>query len=509
MRNILNISIDKYTQSYCLKDADNKIFLSFSKFNELTVKVATYIKNIYKIKKGQRIAIIYDSSMEFAIIFHALLKIKAIPLPLSDELTIAEYKKYISFIKPDWIWPKSIELYRIFYAKCFKVLHPINYTFITQIKEYSEEFYYYPDYSDDEIGVIVLTSGTNSNPKGVMLKFNGLLEALEKCVDKFQIYNTTTIFQIMPFYHAEGCFSTLLIPWLSGASVLFIGKLNIQKIVNYWKYVYDYGINYLIVLPTLLQTLIDTYNKKNEKYYIAEYAKCGSSFLLEKTREDFENKFHIKIIDVYGSTESNAISVGDLTSARSNGSVGRLTHISEVKVTEENELMVKNARWFAGYLNDARLTAKVFDGIWYKTGDLGVIKNEEVILLGRKDDIINRNGYKISPKEIDEVVMKDTAVFEVFTIGEKDSSMNDLIIVFVVLNDLEKENMITKHRNLYNICRNNLAVYKMPDRILFVDHILLNSIGKPSKKLMSNFFKNSIAYSDANIIYLNNSLEDN
>ena len=68
MRNILNISIDKYAQSYCLKDADNKIFLSFSKFNELTVKVATYIKNIYKIKKGQRIAIIYDSSMEFAII---------------------------------------------------------------------------------------------------------------------------------------------------------------------------------------------------------------------------------------------------------------------------------------------------------------------------------------------------------------------------------------------------------------------------------------------------------
>ncbi len=487
MKNLLNNSLTEYAKLPCLIDGDRQISLSFNDINKMSAGVAEYLRKEYGIAASQKITLIYHNSLEYVIIFHALIKLKAIPIPLSDELTLPEYTQYLSFINPARILVSKMELYTSLHEKFDTVVRPLEYSTILLMKHHPEIFCNYPDYCDDEIGVIIFTSGTSNNPKGVLLKFNGLMKALEQCASRFKIYCGTRTFQVMPFSHAEGCFSTMFLPWISGSSVVFINKLDINKIMNYWKYVYENNVNYLIVLPALLQTLLDVYREANDNFYIAQYAKCGSSFLSPKTREDFETKFRIKIIDVYGSTEANAISVGDTELNKYDYSVGKLTHISDVKVNKENEIMVKNSKWFAGYLNAPDTTANVFDGTWYKTGDLGQIKKQKLYLWGRKDDIINRNGYKITPQEIDAIVQKDHFVSDSFTIGVKDQHMNDVIITFVILRD-HTINLDIIKKQLYLKCMENLSVYKLPDRIIFTDKILRNSVGKPSKKRMTDLY---------------------
>lgn len=482
-KGLLNEGIDRFSSLPYLINAETKQELTFYEENKHSSYFAYQLNYKYHIKEKDKVIIMMENSAVSVIAFHALLKLKAIPIPLSPDLTMNELKSYESYLSPAAIVGGPAVEEKILKSDCIQILLSEDWD-SAESEDVESEYFYFPEYSDEELGAVIFTSGTTSKPKGAMLKLNHLLVTLKKCSKQLRMQKDTRMFQVMPFYHAEGCLSTIFVPFLTGSSVLYLNRLDIEKIMNYWNYVNEFKADYLILLPTLIQTL-NTISRNKKVISSAKYAKCGSSFLAPEVRADFEDTFGVKIIDIYGSTEANAISIGEFTDSEYDYSVGRITHITDVKLSEEGEILVANAEWFAGYMNNEELTRKVFDGHWYRTGDVGYIKNDKLYLIGRIDDLINRNGYKISPQSIDEEMIKiHKYIAQCFTVGVRDKNLNDEIVTFIVLKDKQVQRMEDIRDNIFFECRKLLSVQKIPDRLIFVDEIINNAVGKPSKQLM-------------------------
>ena len=339
---------------------------------------------------------------------------------------------------------------------------------------------------DDEIALILHTSGTTSRPKRVPLSHANLLTSAANVAATYQLTPADVSLCVMPLFHVHGLVASTLATFCSGGSVVVPAKFNP---LSFWSTVRDQQATWYSAVPTIHQVLLSRAkgNRPDGAQQLRFIRSCSAA-LAPQTMTEMETVFGVPVLEAYGMTEaahqmaSNPLPPG----ARKGGSVGRGTEVAiaildkegnELPTGATGEVSIKGPNVFAGYEGNAEANAESFSNGWFRTGDQGQLDDEGYLsLTGRIKELINRGGEKISPREIDEVLVTHPAVAEAVCFGIPDRVYGEEVAAAVVLNGEATEKDLIAH------CRSSLSDFKCPKKIYIMDAIPRTATGKIQRR---------------------------
>lgn len=443
------------------------------------------------IGKGSRVGIILNNSVEFITIYFANLFLGAITVPINPNYISSDYEYIINKCKPDIILTTNSI---IDVLKSTSILDKF-----TVIEIYESHFdtissseisFEIPEIDWEDTISILFTSGTTGRPKGVVMKYGAVFENLKQYGTDMQFGTKTRFMQIVPLFHAHGWLYSSIVPVMFNSSIVLNQPFNVSLCARFWDIVSKYKANVLVCVPSILTSLMemsqryDTLPKDTLDTVI-----CGSAFLHPELKRNFESTFSTTIQEFYGSTETIYIAYHSPATTFKEGTVGKLFPKNcTVRIADDGEILVKTKYLFKEYLDEEELTNEVLEDGWYKSGDMGLVdENGFVSLTGRKKDIINKGGYKVAPKEINDCLMRHPLVSNAATIGVPDQMYGEEIYSFVVVKDRQNFN----EEDVLVHCRKELNPIICPKRIIIIDDIPKNDVGKIDKFKLVDIFKQS------------------
>jgi len=346
-------------------------------------------------------------------------------------------------------------------------------------------------FDNNRIAEIIFTSGSTGVPKGVMLSHLNICTNTDSIVNYLKLTSNDIIEVVLPFFYCYGL-SLLHTHLKVGASVVLNNSFfllgSVIEDLNKYKCTGFAGVpSHYQILLRKSQTFSKTFFP-NLRYVTQAGGKLHNVFIEEFIEIFPEINFYV----MYGQTEATArLSYLQPELLKSKmGSIGKgipgvtLMVLNEenepVQVGEVGELVAVGGNIMKGYLNDSEATNEVLrDGRLY-TGDLAIFDSDGYIyLVSRKKEIIKVGGNRVSPKEIEEVILTVTEVIDCTVEGVDDNLLGETIKATVILNgSYDKQEMELK---ILKRCREKLALYKIPRSIEFANHLNINSTGKKTK----------------------------
>jgi len=342
----------------------------------------------------------------------------------------------------------------------------------------------------DDIALMLHTSGTTSRPKRVPLAHKNLSISAKNVAAWYQLSPDDVALCVMPLFHVHGLVASTLATLTTGGQVVIVPKFNP---LSFWATVRDYRATWYSAVPTIHQVLVSR-TKPGTRPQGAEqlrFIRSCSAALPPQTMADIEERFGVPILEAYGMTEaahqmaSNPLPPG----ARKSGSVGLGGRVSICILDEQGQIMppnthgevsIKGPNVFAGYEDNPQANAAAFTNGWFRTGDQGFLDDEGYLtLVGRIKELINRGGEKISPREVDEALLRHPCVSEAVCFGIADRTYGEEVAAAVVLKAPAIESELRKH------CESMLAGFKVPKVIYIVEAIPKTPTGKIQRRIVS------------------------
>jgi acyl-CoA synthetase (AMP-forming)/AMP-acid ligase II len=290
---------------------------------------------------------------------------------------------------------------------------------------------------------------------------------------------------VMPLFHIHGLIAAVLAPLSAGGSVFCTPGFNALK---FFAAMEEAAPSWYTAVPTMHQAILT--RARNNAQIIAAYPlrfiRSSSSSLPPQVLAELEATFGAPVVEAYGMTEAahqmacNPLPPG----VRKPGTVG-VPAGPEVAIMDEagtllptgavGEIVIRGDNVTAGYENNPKANGEAFTGGWFRTGDQGVIDGDGFITItGRLKEIISRGGEKISPREVDEILMDHPAVQQVVTFGIPNDKWGEEVGAVIVL----REGAAATERDLRDFVGSRAADFKVPKKILFMDEIPKGATGK-------------------------------
>jgi acyl-CoA synthetase (AMP-forming)/AMP-acid ligase II len=338
----------------------------------------------------------------------------------------------------------------------------------------------------DDIALILHTSGTTSRPKRVPLWHQNLLTSAHNVANTYQLTAGDVSLCVMPLFHVHGLVASTLATFATGGTVVVPPKFNP---LSFWSIVREQRATWYSAVPTIHQVLIS--RAKGNRPAGAEqlrFIRSCSASLAPQLMAEMEATFGAPVLEAYGMTEAaHQMASNPLPPrARKPGSVGQGMAVEIAILDEEGNLLppgatgevsIKGANVFAGYEGNPEANAESFSRGWFRTGDQGTLDTEGYLsLVGRIKELINRGGEKISPREIDETLLRHPAVAEACCFGIPDRVYGEGVAAAVVLKDPATEKDLIAH------CRSSLSDFKCPTTIYIMDAIPRTATGKIQRR---------------------------
>ncbi|MGN0242784.1 MAG: AMP-binding protein [Lachnospiraceae bacterium] len=442
------------------------------------------------IKQGERVLLLMDNSIEFAVDFMAVTCAKAIAVPVNTHLKWKE----IEYIMEDCDACGMIADGR--YRKELKIGAETDWVLLHQ------DVFLYKRHSQSELlpsefAMILYTSGTTGYPKGVMLKYRNLLAKAEDITEAHQFTEKDCVLCVLPWFHINGLVITLITPIVSKQKIVISGKFSVS---HFWNDVKQYGITWFSGVPTMYSHMLARGIPEDAKHSTLRFARSASSPLPVAVLQEFEEICHVPVIESYGITEGAAqITTNPLPPAvRKPGSVG-IPFGNQIRIMDENgnelpngnvgEVWISGANVTCGYYRKEEETKKSFTNHWFHSGDLGYLDEDGYLFLkGRIKELINRAGEKFSPIEVDEVLYQLPEVELAATVGVPDDVYGEKTAVFIKL----KEGALLRKSQVVDWCRERLGSYKVPDMVFFVPDIPKGGNGKIQRLKLLTLYEEKI-----------------
>lgn len=337
----------------------------------------------------------------------------------------------------------------------------------------------------DDVSMVLHTSGTTSRPKIVPLSQRNL------CASAAHIRRTLAFvpgdigLNIMPLFHIHGLIAGVLAPLSAGSQVFCTPGFNALKFFGWMD---EAQPTWYTAVPTMHQAILTRAGKNMEVIarHPLRFLRSSSSSMPPQVIAELEQVFGAPLIEAYGMTEAtHQMSSNPLPpAARKPGSVGRAAG-PEIAIMapdgrlldagETGEIVIRGPNVTQGYESNPSANAEAFSHGWFRTGDQGQMDAEGYLsITGRLKEIINRGGEKISPREVDEVLMDHAAVAQVVCFGMPHAKLGEEVAAVVVL----REGMVASERELQDFVGLRLADFKVPKKILFMDEIPKGATGK-------------------------------
>ena len=340
-----------------------------------------------------------------------------------------------------------------------------------------------PDNPDDLF--LIYTSGTTGKPKGAVLTAQNIYREAIQLQQAVALQDSDRIIIILPLFHVNNLmFSIASI--LKGGSLVILRKFDP---VEFFDSVKRYGPTLFSGVPTIYKILSDSASEEHKTCLSSlKIGICGAAPMPVKWFEDFEKAYGIKIIEGYGMTEGTVAStINPRFGTRKTGSIGIPLPGQDVRIFSENdedlppgeigEIVIRGPNVMKCYLNRKQETDETLRNGWLHSGDLGYMdKDGYFFIVDRKKDMIIRGGENVYPKEIENLISTMPEVSEAAVVGKPDNTYGEEVVAFVV-----KRKSCLTDREVVEFCKTNIAWYKCPKEIFFVDELPKNSVGKIQK----------------------------
>jgi len=337
----------------------------------------------------------------------------------------------------------------------------------------------------EDVSMVLHTSGTTSRPKIVPLSQRNLAASATHIRTTLKFVPTDCGLNIMPLFHIHGLIAGVLAPLSAGSQVFCTPGFNALKFFGWMD---EAKPTWYTAVPTMHQTILARASKNAEviKRHPLRFLRSSSSSIPPQVIRELEEVFGAPLIESYGMTEAtHQMASNPLPpEVRKPGSVGRAAG-PEIAIMAEDgrllargetgEIVIRGPNVTAGYEANPKANAEAFADGWFRTGDQGVMDAEGyVTITGRLKEIINRGGEKVSPREVDEILMDHAAVAQVVCFGMPHPKLGEEVAAAVVL----REGQSATERELQDFVGKRAADFKVPKRILILEEIPKGATGK-------------------------------
>jgi len=345
---------------------------------------------------------------------------------------------------------------------------------------------------DDDVALVLHTSGTTSRPKMVPLRHRNLTASVANIVASYRLGADDVSLCVMPLFHVHGLVASALAALGSGGTVVIPPRFSPFE---FWGLVRDHRVTWYSAVPTIHQMLVGrATQRRSARADSLRFARSCSSALSPQLMRQVEDLLGVPMLEAYGMTEaSHQMASNPLPPAeRRPGSVGPGTGVQIAILGEQcaplppgmaGEVAVRGPNVMAGYEANPAATQEAFCDDWFRTGDQGTLDEAGYLTLqGRIKELIIRGGEKIAPREIDEVLMRHPAVAEAVTFGVPHLSWGEEVAAAVVL-----KGEVGK-KELADFSRQHLADFKVPRQFFFVTDIPRTATGKIQRRHVAAAF---------------------
>jgi long-chain acyl-CoA synthetase len=448
------------------------------------------------VKNGDVVAIYLSNCVEYIIIYFACMHVGATVVPLNYRLHPTEIQFILEGAMP----------HVLFRARNFTqefdccVKHTI--TFVPNAKDGEEYSFFnwlqgiepmvspFEDLGVEDAFVVMYTSGTTGMPKGVEITCGALVKNGMVFKDAVELSPDFKFYNILDLAYLGGFYNLMLIPFLSQASIVLGETFDPRSMVYFWDHVKNHGVNALWLVPSILSILLAIDRSDAAADYCKKFMKrilVGTAPLASTLKEKFEKRYNVVLYENYGLSETLFITTNSPKDGKCKG-VGRVLQGCEVVVVDvygaecapgrEGEIIVKTPYRMKGYLgiHDCSLGNIDQGQDRFQTGDWGYIDEDGYLFItGRTKDIIIRGGINISPKQIEDVLLKHPVVEEVAVVGMPNDFLGEEIIACIRVRSVVAPQEIIRH------CQQYLAAFKVPAKVVFVEQMPRSVTGKIQK----------------------------
>ena len=498
-------------------------------FEELNEKVNRFANAMLEmgVKKGDVVAIISHNSAQFATYLYGIAKMGAWICPLNFALRGKEITDLVNHAKPKILFVEdelvehvkglakdmpSVETYGMINLKK-EVELPEGWIDFDEL--FSEK---YPDtepeveINGDDVITLMYTSGTEAMPKGVMNTHNNWYSTFTSVPVDLKFVFDDTVIDSIPLYHVAGQY-LFLAAMLYGVRVVMHHEPSPIEIVSL---IQNEKITYLVYPPTVYVNLLALKLPNVEEFLSKAFASVRKAVVFgSPISEASLNKLmkllpNIYWLNYYGQSELTPLGttlqhtdfIRKLKEAREKHGgaepIGQPHLTVEMKIVDEDdndvppgtigEMVVRSPSVMQGYYKEEEKTKDVFRGGWLHTGDLGIMDEEGYFyFVDRKKDIVKTGGENVSTVEVEGVIFSNPKVAEATVVGLPHERWAEAVTAFVVP---KPEETITEEE-IIQYCKENIAGYKVPKKVIILDELPVNPSGKILKKVLRKDYQDA------------------
>jgi len=344
----------------------------------------------------------------------------------------------------------------------------------------------------DDTALTLHTSGTTSRPKMVPLTHRNLCLSALHIARWFALAGSDRCLNIMPLFHIHGLIGAVLSSLSAGASVICTPGLDVTR---YFEWMAQFRPSWYTAVPTMHQAILARAEQHKDivMNHCLRFIRSCSSALAPNLMDSLEAAFRVPVLESYGMTEASHQIAGNPLPPRKHkaGSVG-LAAGPEIAIMDEQgnilqpgqtgEIVLCGETIMSGYEANPEANKKAFTNGWFRTGDEGYFDDEGYLFISsRIKEIINRGGEKISPRELDEVLLQYPGVSQAVTFAVPHAQLGEDVGAAVVL----KQGAHASESDLRQFAAQRLAYFKVPRIVRILEEIPKGATGKIQRIGMS------------------------
>ncbi len=493
----LNENLRKSAEKYPNRNAitfENKNIT----YSELDSQVECVASNLIHngIKKGDRVALILGNCPEFVIAYYGILRAGGAVVPVNPIFTKNEISYILSNSQAKAVISNSsmeaiIESLKVECKQIEKQYYigsnkaGFIWEQLITGKSNDNEF---PLTIEEDLAVILYTSGTTGRPKGAMLSHGNMASNADSVLKLVEFNEDDCILAALPMFHVFSMTVCINTPILSGANIVIVQRFSPIEVIDT---IFSKKVTLFPGVPTMYSFLLQLKEHSAEHFGSIRLCLSGGASMPVELLQRFEEKYKTIILEGFGLSETAPVTAfNPLKGIRKVGSVGVdipgvINKVvdkygNEVPRGEIGELIVKGPNVMIGYLGMPEATSNAIKNGWFYTGDLAEMDNDGYIfIVDRIKDMIIVNGYNVYPREVEEVIYQHSAIVEVAVIGISDKDYGEIVKAYVVSND----ESVTAD-DILHFCKDKLAKYKLPKQVEFKKELPKNSTGKILKRAL-------------------------
>jgi malonyl-CoA/methylmalonyl-CoA synthetase len=449
------------------------------------------------VKPGDRVAAQTEKSVPGLVLYLATVRTGAVYLPLNTAYTLNELEYFITDAEPSLVVcdPSKAAGIGAIAAKVgakVETLGADGNGSLTDAAAAEKPEFATVARNDDDLAAILYTSGTTGRSKGAMLTHDNLASNSLSLVGYWRFTNKDVLIHALPIYHTHGLFVASNVTLFARASMIFLPKFDPDLIIRLMA-----RATVMMGVPTFYTRLLQSPALTKEATAHMRLFVSGSAPLLADTHREWAARTGHAVLERYGMTETNMNTSNPYDGDRVPGAVGHALPGVSVRVTDPETgktlapesigmIEVKGPNVFKGYWRMPEKTKAEFrDDGFFITGDLGKIDAHGYVhILGRGKDLVISGGFNVYPKEIESEIDAMPGVIEAAVIGVPHADFGEGVTAVVVCD----RNAGVDEAAVLKALDGRLAKFKMPKRVIIVDELPRNAMGKVQKNILRDTY---------------------